>query len=195
MPSSLDIFYFDLEVDPKSKKILEYGAMLNGSQYRGKERIQFEKLSQGASSLCGHNIIQHDLAVLKEYNFPDSFFEKSKIDTLYLSVLFFPKKPYHHLVKDYHLNGTEINNPLADAQLAKDLLEDMLVAFYNLSKELKTIYYSLLKDVVGFDGFFRYISPSDLSIIDDESQLARYIKMYFEQSFCGEADLKVIQLS
>ena len=189
MPSSLDIFYFDLEVDPKSKKILEYGAMLNGSQYRGKERLKFEELSQGASTLCGHNIIQHDLAVLKENNFPISFFEKSKIDTLYLSVLFFPKKPYHHLVKDYHLNGTEINNPLADAQLAKDLLEDLLVAFHNLSKELKTIYYSLLKEVVGFDGFFRYISPSDLSIIHDNRPLAHYIKLYFEKSFCGEADL------
>ena len=189
MRSSLDIFYFDLEVDPKSKKVLEYGAMLNSSQYRGKEQLRFEALSKEASTVCGHNIIQHDLTVLKENNFPDSFFKKSKIDTLYLSVLFFPKKPYHDLVKDYHLNGTEINNPHADARLAKELLEDVLVAFQNLSKQLRTIYYSLLKEIAGFDGFFKHISSSDLPIIYDKKELARFIKIYFAKSFCREADL------
>ncbi len=189
MQSSPDIFYFDLEVDPKSKRVLEYGAILNGSQYRGKEATRFESLSKEARTICGHNIIHHDLSILEKNNFPDSIFKKLKIDTLYLSVLFFPKKPYHHLVKDYQLNGTEINNPLADAKLTKELLEDLLIAFQDLTKPLRNIYYSLLKDVAGFDGFFEQIYSHDLTIIDDKEKLAQYIKIYFEKLFCGEADL------
>jgi len=189
MQSSLEIFYFDLEVDPKSRRILEYGAMLNGSQYRGSEQKRFEALSKEAKTICGHNILHHDLSILEKNNFPSSFFKKSKIDTLYLSALFFPKKPYHHLVKDYQLNGDEINNPLADVILTKELLENSLVAFQKLSKSLRTIYYSLLKDEPGFDGFFEHIHSEDLPVIYDKEKLATYIKLFFEKSFCGAADL------
>ncbi len=189
MPNKLNIFYFDLEVDPKSKKILEYGALLNSSQYRGKEQMKFEVLSREANTICGHNILRHDLAVLKKYQFPNSFFEKSIIDTLYLSVLFFPKKPYHHLVKDYLLVGTEINNPLADALLTKSLLEDLLIAYQKLSRPLRIIYYSLLKDVAGFDGFFKHISLAELPIVSDKKKLASYIKVGFSKAICADADL------
>jgi len=189
MSNTPNICYFDLEVDPKSNKILVYGAVLNSSEYRGLELSKFKTLGQTATTLCGHNIIQHDLAILKGYNLPAAFFLKPKIDTLYLSVLLFPKKPYHHLVKDYQLNGTEINNPLADAKLTKILLEDLLVAFQQLPQPLRTIYYNLLKNIAGFDGFFNYIASRNLSIIAHKEELARYIQTYFATSFCRAADL------
>ena len=189
MSNNLGILYFDVEVDPKSNRILMYGAVLDSSQYRGQNQTQFEVLSRAANTICGHNIIQHDLAILKSHQLSNAFFQKPKIDTLYLSVLLFPKKPYHHLVKDYQLNGTEINNPLADAKLTKDLLEDLLIAFQKLSYPLRTIYYSLLKSVAGFDGFFKYISSSDLVVIEDKEKLTQYIKSYFAKSFCQAADL------
>jgi ATP-dependent DNA helicase RecQ len=189
MQDNVDIFYFDLEIDPKSKKILEYGAISNDHSYRGRERNQFEYLIKNADTICGHNIINHDLPILEQYDFPKSIFEKSKIDTLYLSVLLFPKKPYHHLVKDYQLNGTELDNPLADAKLAKELLQDLLQAFHQLSQPLKTIYYSLLNDIAGFDGFFKLITSGFFSTFQDLNQLANYIKNQFAASICDHADL------
>lgn len=142
MPHSPNILFFDLEVQPKSTKILEYGAILNNQQYRGPQKEKFEQVVSQAVIICGHNIITHDLAILGEHNFLPSFFQKPKIDTLYLSVLLFPKKPYHHLVKDYYLDNSEMNNPLADSELTKLLFWDLLEAYQRLSIELKTTYYN-----------------------------------------------------
>jgi ATP-dependent DNA helicase RecQ len=186
---NLNILYFDLEVAPKSKKILEYGAILNGNQYRGRDQSTFKTLSQSATTICGHNILQHDIPILKSNHFSLSFISKPSIDTLFLSVLLFPKKPYHYLVKDYQLQGTEINNPLADAQLVKVLLEDLLIAFQKLPQSLKNIYFNLLKTTSGFNGFFKYISTNNLSIIDDKKKLEEYIQLHFAKHFCGQVDL------
>jgi ATP-dependent DNA helicase RecQ len=37
------------------------------------------------------------------------------IDTLPLSPLLFPKKPYHRLIKDDKLFSDQLNNPINDA--------------------------------------------------------------------------------
>jgi len=95
------ILYFDVEVAPKTQRILEYGALLAGNTYRGAAREKFERFSKDAMVVCGHNIIHHDLPILKKQFIAPSFLSKPTIDTLYLSALLFPKKPYHHLVKDY----------------------------------------------------------------------------------------------
>jgi len=108
---------------------LEIGAIVNAQQYRGSRKEKLVELSP-------------------------SFFEKPTIDTLYLSVLLFPKKPYHPLVKDYKLDGEEMNNPIADAVLAKELLSDLLVAYQDLPITLQDIYRALLKGIAGFNGFF-----------------------------------------
>ncbi len=184
-----NILYFDLEIHPKSQEILEFGAVWNGQHYRGKDAETFKMLSKSVETICGHNIITHDLVALKRHNFPPYFFEKPKIDTLFLSVLLFPKKPYHHLVKEYQLQGDEINNPLADAKLAKELLADLVAAFHDLPLELKAIFYHLLKKKEGFDGFFKYILKNDFPTFQNENQLADFIKKHFEEAVCEQADL------
>ena len=184
-----DILFFDLEVHPKSQKILDYGAILNRNEYRGINQSKFENFSKTAKILCGHNIIAHDLPILRSHHFSSVFFNKSTIDTLYLSVLLFPQKPYHPLIKDYQINGGELNNPLADARLTQGLLKDLLEAYHQLPNSLQRIYYSLLINTKGFEGFFHLISTEDLEIIEESGQLVYFIKKYFEKLFCRDADL------
>lgn len=52
------------------------------------------------------------------------------IDTLYLSPLLFPNKPYHRLLKDDELQTDEMNYPLNDAIRAKELFYDEVTACY-----------------------------------------------------------------
>ncbi|MGK0179591.1 MAG: ATP-dependent DNA helicase RecQ [Nitrospinales bacterium] len=189
MPHTPNILFFDLEVHPKSHKILEYGAVLNEQQYRGKQAKAFEQFGQEAATICGHNIIAHDLPILKEQGFSTSFFQKTTIDTLYLSALLSPKKPYHPLVKDYQLDTEEINNPLADAKLAKELLWDLLERYQQLDTEQKTVYYNLLKSVPGFDGFFKYVAKTDLVDLSHPGDLAAYILEHFSGLFCNAVKL------
>jgi hypothetical protein len=67
MVRTSDILFFDLEVHKKSKHILEIGALLRGDQLRKKSVESFVHFAGGASLLCGHNIIDHDLPILKKY--------------------------------------------------------------------------------------------------------------------------------
>jgi len=79
------------------------------------------------------------------------------IDTLYLSPLMFPKRPYHHLVKNDKLTSDYLNNPFNDAKNARDLFYDELAKFEDLEEPLKKIYYALLNNKYEFKGFFHYI--------------------------------------
>ena len=124
------------------------------------------EFSNEACFLCGHNIVHHDVKILNSQSNTTCFDGKPLIDTLYLSPLLFPKKPYHKLVKDYKLfdedNGK--NNPLYDSILSKRLLVDEIEAFNELSDSLKIIFYSLLRNEREFHGFFEYL---DFSVNDN----------------------------
>ncbi len=196
MSGAPNILFFDLEVHKKSKKILEYGAVLNGNQYRGSQKVKFEQLILSTDILCGHNIIQHDLPILKKQGFSDNFLQKPKIDTLFLSALLFPKKPYHPLVKDYFLESEAINDPLADAKLAQQLYWELLEGFQQLPNELKTIYHFLLKSIAGFDGFFRLNNTGGLIPFSTTGSVAEFITQQYASYFCNDVDLlKIIQES
>lgn len=189
MPDKANILFFDLEVNPKSKKILEYGILCDKLEQRGKQLKDFKTLAKEAKIICGHNIIAHDLPILKENDFDDQFLEKPSIDTLYLSALLSPKKPYHPLVKDYQLNTEDINNPLADAKLARELLWDLFRLFQQLEEAQKVVYYHLLQSVPGFSGFFRAISVDNLPDLDHRQDLADFIQQHFSNLYCNAIDL------
>ena len=91
----------------------------------------------------GHNIFAHDLKYLQTTNLDPLISQKRIIDTLYLSPLLFPKKPYHKLVKDDKLQSDEVNNPLNDSKKAKELFFDECNAFHSLDEEFKEILYHL----------------------------------------------------
>ena len=76
-----------------------------------------------------HNIINHDLKYLRKAGVTLEYGDHDILDTLFLSPLLFPAKPYHALVKDDKLQTQEINNPLNDSIKAKDLFFDEVAAF------------------------------------------------------------------
>ncbi|MEM8907307.1 MAG: RecQ family ATP-dependent DNA helicase [Bacteroidota bacterium] len=184
-----DILFFDLEVEPTTNRIVEFGAIRGGDQYRGEEKAVFEKIARGVKVICGHNILFHDLPVLKAHGLSPAFLETPLIDTLLLSVLLFPKKPYHPLVKDYQLNGSEVNNPLADAQLTQGLLWDLLGAYHQLPITLKTIYYHLLKTERGVAGFFEFVPPHELKHRIKAEDITQLIRAEFGQLICRDAQV------
>ncbi len=85
---------------------------------------ELARLSSDASCVLGHNLVRHDLAVLKE-KLPDHpLLRLPVIDTLVLSPICFPENPYHRLVKDYKLVRESVNDPVADARQAAVLFGD-----------------------------------------------------------------------
>ena len=184
-----DILFFDLEVHPKSHKIIEFGAELNNNQLRSKNIDRLVDLYQSAGIVCGHNIIAHDLPIFQKRCSGINLPTLHVLDTLFLSTLLFPKKPYHHLVKDYHLTSSEINNPISDVELTKALLDDLIVEFYNLNPTLKKIYTCLLSDIPGFNGFFKFIKHTESVSISGNEQIASIILKQFGNQICGKAKL------
>ena len=105
------------------------------------------------------------------------------IDTLFLSPLLFPNKPYHRLLKDDKLQTDELNNPLNDAIKAKELFYDEINAFQALDEEMKLIYFMLLKDSPYFKGFFDYLG---YFAYDD---LETAIQVQFADEICEKAPI------
>jgi len=182
------IVFFDTEVDPNSKKVLDIGAVKgNGATFHSFSAVNFFEFVKGSEYICGHNIINHDLKYVK--NITDVFNTNGVkyIDTLYLSPLLFPKKPYHALLKDDKLQTDELNNPLNDSIKARDLLFDEVTAFQNEDDNLKQIYYELLKDKKEFAFFFKFIGYK-ASAID----IYKKIREKFHSQICEKADFENI---
>ena len=145
------IVFIDTEVNPYTKKVVDYGAVReDGAILHTHSKADFDAFVSECNMVCGHNIIHHDLKYTGLRNHP------TVIDTLFLSPLLFPKRPYHRLVKDDKLQVDELNNPANDAMKARDLLHDEVAAWNELSANRQEIYYLLLHDTYEFGGFFKY---------------------------------------
>ena len=83
------LVFIDLEVNPETKKVLDFGAVdANGETLHTTQKVDFERFISNSDFICGHNICHHDS---NYFNRPDG---TQLIDTLYLSPLIFPEKPY-----------------------------------------------------------------------------------------------------
>lgn len=151
------ITFIDIEIDPRNQQISDIGAIHDsGASFHAnsvQNLIQFIGQSQ---YIGGHNIISHDLRYLIPLFQQAGYKTPKAVDTLYLSPLLFPAKPYHHLLKDDKLQTDSLNNPLNDSLKARDLFLSELEAFNKLDDELKKIYYSLLHQTVEFGHFFDF---------------------------------------
>ena len=144
--------FIDLEVDGRGK-ILDIGGVKAGQGFHSARIPEFVDFVSDCDCLCGHNIIEHDIKYLK----PFLRKEYVLIDTLYLSPLLFPLKPYHKLLKDDKILSEELNNPLNDSLKAQSLYEDEVRAFNALDKSFQQLYYDLLSEDSHFTGFFKSI--------------------------------------
>ncbi|MGN1101962.1 MAG: hypothetical protein ACI4RG_07190 [Huintestinicola sp.] len=77
----------------------------------------------GDRFICGHNILAHDLQYIEEA--VDRSGIKYIIDTLYLSPLLFPNKPYHALLKDDMHRLEDLSNYIKCVEEMKGCLADV----------------------------------------------------------------------
>lgn len=93
------IVFFDTEINPKTNEILDTGAVDNdGRQFHSANLSKFAEFIYDYEYIGGHNILACDLKFLEEVIVNT---EKTRfIDTLCLSPLLFPSRPYHRLLKD-----------------------------------------------------------------------------------------------
>jgi ATP-dependent DNA helicase RecQ len=119
----------DLEVSLQGK-ILKLGAALGEATLNRSGGGPIETLLADlnrlgrAECLLGHNLVRHDLPILRERSTKHPILRLPVVDTLVLSPICFPENPYHRLVKDYKLVSESLNDPVADARLAASLFAD-----------------------------------------------------------------------
>ncbi|MBN2684174.1 MAG: RecQ family ATP-dependent DNA helicase, partial [Pontiellaceae bacterium] len=128
----------DLETSPDGK-VLKVGAVC-GKQVRfltGRFSLAeviavLDELGRDADFVLGHNILDHDLPVLRKQAPSLYLHALPVIDTLFLSPIAFPQNPYHRLVKDDQLLSTALNDPVSDAKNAGKLFVDECAVFLEL---------------------------------------------------------------
>lgn len=120
----------DLETSLRGT-ILKAGAVLGartfaatGGSATAEILAALSALASGANCVLGHNLIRHDLEVIREIAPAHPLLKLPVIDTLILSPIAFPENPYHRLVKDYKLVRESINDPAEDARQATSLFAD-----------------------------------------------------------------------
>ena len=131
----------DLEVSHDGK-ILKVGAVLGELTLARSGSISWHSLSgdltrlaHQAECLLGHNLMLHDLPVLRAQGANLPLFHLPVIDTLVLSPICFPENPYHRLIKDYKLVRESLNDPVADARQAAALFADEFQSFEGLRQK------------------------------------------------------------
>ena len=148
------IVFVDIEVNSQTKKVADYGAVReDGAILHSHSKADFEAFVSKCDMICGHNIINHDLKYMSLRSNPII------IDTLFLSPLLFPKRPYHRLVKDDKLQVDELNNPVNDSIKARNLLNDEVAAWNQLSQDRQELCHQLLHHSNEFEGFFSQTGP------------------------------------
>lgn len=182
MPS---IAFVDTEVEPKSRKILDIGSVRgDGSFFHKSSVVDFIRFLMGTQFICGHNIFNHDIKFIGKALDDAGINPANIIDTLFLSPLLFPAKPYHALVKDDKLQSDYTNNPLNDAIKARDLFNDEVAAFKQTDETLKQILYLLLHDKKEFHSFFRFMAYSS-----ESADVEKLIRDKFKNEICEQVDL------
>ncbi len=139
----------DLETDQRNR-ILKIGAVRGSHSFLRVGRFDLraaladlDRFADGADCVVGHNIIRHDLAVLADVHPTLALLRLPVVDTLFLSPICFPENPYHRLVKDYKLVSDSLNDPLADARLAKTLLDEEIQSLAGMRKTAPDAFQSL----------------------------------------------------
>ncbi|MBP5401345.1 MAG: RecQ family ATP-dependent DNA helicase [Bacteroidales bacterium] len=179
------IVFIDVEVGLQDKRSHDFGAVKDsGKEIHTASRQDFSRFIADSRFVCGHNIIQHDLKYLSDIK---CIADKKPIDSLFLSPLLFPKRPYHKLLKDDKLQTEEMNNPLNDCLKARDLFYDEVNAFRALSPELQNIYFGLLHQVNEFSAFFEYLQFQSTNVSIDS-----LISSTFEGKICQHSPINLM---
>lgn len=174
----------DVEVGLKDHKIHDIGALKHDdTTFHKTSKEELFIFLNDIDYLCGHNIIHHDA----KYLFTDKAYRWTLVDTLYVSPLLFPERPYHRLVKDDKLLCEQMNNPVNDCKKAKDLLLDEIARWNSLPKEKRILFASLLKDKKEFKGFLSMVNAEYI-----HEGIPELIKELYTGKICQNTDLDML---
>lgn len=177
--------FVDVEVGLKDKRIHDIGILRwDGAKYHSADKRAAISFLEDVDFVCGHNVIHHDM----KYLLGDEVQRWQLVDTLYVSPLLFPERPYHHLLKDDKLMNEQMNNPVNDCEKACDLLMDEIAKWKALPVAQRFIYATLLHDVPEFAGFLAMVDAETC----DETTLLEHIRTAYEGRICQHADLAAI---
>ena len=182
--SACDYAVVDVEVGLKDHKIHDIGALKHDdTTFHKTSKEELFVFLNDINYICGHNIIHHDA----KYLFANDTCHWILVDTLYISPLLFPERPYHRLVKDDKLICEQMNNPVNDCKKAKDLLLDEIACWNLLSKKKRVLFASLLKDKKEFEGFLSMVSAEYI-----HEGIPKLIKELYAGKICQHADLDML---
>lgn len=177
--------FVDVEVGLKDKRIHDIGILRwDGAKYHSADKRAAISFLEDVDFVCGHNVIHHDM----KYLLGDEVQRWQLVDTLYVSPLLFPERPYHHLLKDDKLMNEQMNNPVNDCEKACDLLMDEIAKWKALPVAQRFIYATLLHDVTEFAGFLAMVDAETC----DVTTLLEHIRTAYEGRICRHADLAAI---
>lgn len=177
--------FVDVEVGLKDKRIHDIGILRwDGAKYHSADKRAAISFLEDVDFVCGHNVIHHDM----KYLLGDETQRWTLVDTLYMSPLLFPERPYHHLLKDDKLMNEQMNNPVNDCEKACDLLMDEIAKWKALPDAHRFIYATLLRDVPEFAGFLAMVDAE----VCDETTLVEHIHTDYDGRICRHADLAAI---
>ncbi len=178
------IAFVDVEVGLTDHKIHDIGALrYDGATFHKASKRELLEFINDAHYICGHNIIHHDA----KYLFTDHQKKWMLVDTLYLSPLLFPERPYHNLLKDDKLISSQINNPVNDCEKAKNLLMDEIARWNSLPQEKQKIFTSLLYNQPEYNGFLQIVAAEKA-----EGDIGQLIIDTYKGKICENADINLI---
>ena len=179
------ITFFDIEYNPGNKKIVDLGYVTsNGREFHDNSFHDFIEGIKDSDFLAGHNIIQFDVRIINNYRHFEYIDTDKCIDTLLLSTLLFPNKPYHKLEKNDKSDPDDPSNPLCDSKNSQKLFQEEIYEYNLLQENKKQIYFELLRNIAGFKGFFKYVGATS-DIID----LEKCIKRAYFGKICDNANI------
>lgn len=172
----------DVEISLRDNKIHDIGSIrYDRSTFHSASKDQLLKFLGNVDFICGHNIIQHDA----KYLFGDKKIRWILVDTLYMSPLLFPERPYHKLVKDDKLMSEQMNNPVNDCSKTQDLLFDEITRWKSLSDDKRKLFASLLIGKEEFSGFLLMVEAESIPA----SELPELIRSVYGGRICHHAGI------
>lgn len=174
--------FVDVEVGVKDMKIHDIGALRwDGATFHIADKHKALMFIDGVDYVCGHNIVHHDAKFL----LGEESHKWILVDTLYVSPLLFPERPYHRLLKDDKLVIEQMNNPVNDCEKARDLLMEEVTQWSSMSDVKRVIYSTLLQNIPEFAGFLEFVGTKPTV----KANLAEWIHKEYEGKICANADI------
>lgn len=193
-----------LDLEACDSRVYHIGAIYNEKVFERKGHFnlpsaleELDALAKNADFVLGHNLVDHDIVLIRSISPDLALLKKPVVDTLFLSPLAFPENPYHRLIKNYKLVKSSLNDPVADARLASSVFADEWNAFKTLKdKDLLKVYHFCfdMKDagdstLKGLKTVFDALGIAGIAV----SELQHILNHFLYGKVCAQAAHKLLR--